>query len=114
MQEWLLYDISDKKISLKNDDEYFVVSFLNLETRVKAHTYITVGYRNNQWWGQVICDELYGIYQFDQLDTSVTNSGKTLISGDSRPKLCNLATLSEVTTIVEVMCGPRSRYRTLM
>ena len=104
MNEWILYDISDRKMSRNGNDEYFILSFFNTQTKVKAQTYITVGYRNNDWWGKVIVDDLYGVYQFKSFKTKQSGT-KLLIDGDSRPDLINQTTYAEANAIVDIMSG---------
>ena len=104
MNEWILYNISERKQSRNGNDEYFILSFFNTQTKVKANTYITVGYRNNEWWGKVILDELYGIYTFKNFKTKQSNND-LLIDGDSIPNLVNITTKAEATVIVDIMSG---------
>lgn len=99
MNEWMLYEISDREISHDETHEYFTLHFINLETRQTAKTYITVGYRNNEWWAHVILDELFGIYTFKNIKTKVDSRGKTLIDADSIPVLKHPATFEEAQTI---------------
>jgi len=61
MTDWVLYDISERKLSRNGDDEYFIVSFFNTDTKTRAYTYITIGYRNNEWWGEPIANDVFGI-----------------------------------------------------
>lgn len=104
MNEWILYNISERKESRNNNDEYFILSFFNTQTKVKANTYITVGYRNNQWWGKVIIDELYGIYTFKSFKTKQSGNN-LLIDGDSIPNLVNKTSKAEANVIVDIMSG---------
>lgn len=102
MSEWVLYKISDRKQSKNGVDEYFVLTFFNTETKTTAFTYITVGYRNNQWWGQIIVDDIYGIYTFKHLKTKVSGSN-TLIDGDSIPMIMQATTQAEASAVVDIM-----------
>lgn len=102
MSEWVLYKISDRKQSKNGVDEYFVLTFFNTETKSTAHTYITVGYRNNEWWGDVILDDRYGIYVFKHLKTKVSGA-TTLIDGDSIPQLIKETTQAEAGAVVDIM-----------
>jgi len=104
MHQWILYNISERKESRNGNDEYFILSFYNTKTKVKAQTYITIGYRNNQWWGNIIVDDLYGIYTFKSFKTK--KSGKDLlIDGDSIPNLVKDSTKAEANAIVDIMSG---------
>lgn len=107
MNEWILYDISDRKMSRNGNDEYFILSFFNTQSKVKAQTYITVGYRNNDWWGRVIVDDLYGVYKFKSFKTKQSGT-KLLIDGDSVPELVNLATYAEANAVVDIMSGVKT------
>lgn len=109
MNEWILYHISDRKQSRNGNDEYFVLSFFDTQSKKHARTYITIGYRNNDWWGQIIVDDLYGIYTFVNLDVSEKN-GDLLISGDSIPQQKNITTEAEARAIVDIMGGPQRTY----
>ena len=102
MSQWVLYKISDRKESRNGNDEYFIITFFNTETKTTAHTYITIGYRNNAWWGDVILDDRYGIYTFKHLKTKVSGN-KTLIDGDSIPQIITATTQSEASAIVDIM-----------
>ena len=99
--EWILYDISDRLPSRNENDEFFILKFYNTQTKEKNSVYITVGYRNNDWWGRVIIDDLYGIYTFKRFYK--TKSG--LINGDSVPQLVNRTTHAEANMMVEIMSG---------
>lgn len=102
MSKWILYDISDKKESRNGDDEYFIVSFFECETKQRAKTYITVGYRNNEWWGHIIVDDKFGIYDFTGLKTKQSGN-QLLIDADSMPRLDTLSTHQEALSIVDVL-----------
>lgn len=104
MNEWILYDISERKQSRNGNDEYFILSFFNTQSKVKAKTYITVGYRNNEWWGKVIIDDLFGIYTFKSFKTKQSGTD-LLIDGDSIPNLVNKTSKAEANVIVDIMSG---------
>ena len=104
MNEWILYDISERKESRNGNDEYFILSFFNTQSKVKAKTYITVGYRNNEWWGKVIIDDLFGIYTFKSFKTKQSGTD-LLIDGDSIPNLVNRTSKAEASAIVDIMSG---------
>lgn len=104
MNEWILYNISERKESRNGNDEYFILSFFNTQSKVKAKTYITVGYRNNEWWGRVIIDDLYGIYTFKNFKTKQSGTD-LLIDGDSIPNLVNKTSQAEANCIVDIMSG---------
>lgn len=104
MNEWILYDISERKQSRNDNDEYFILSFFNTQSKVKAKTYITIGYRNNEWWGRVIIDDLFGIYTFKSFKTKQSGND-LLIDGDSIPNLVNRTTRAEANVIVDIMSG---------
>lgn len=99
--EWILYDISDRLPSRNENDEFFILKFFNTRTKEKNSVYITVGYRNNDWWGRVIIDDLFGIYKFKSFQ--LTRTG--LINGDSIPVLVNRTSYAEANAIVEIMSG---------
>jgi hypothetical protein len=101
MNEWMLYKISDRQLSKDETHEYFALYFINLETRQRAKTYITVGYKNNEWWAHIILDELYGIYTFKGMKTKVDGRGSTLIDADSIPVLKHPATIDEADAIYQ-------------
>lgn len=104
MTDWVLYDISERKLSRNGDDEYFILSFFNTDTKTRAYTYITIGYRNNEWWGNTIINDEYGIYNFKTLKTK-QNGSKLLINGDSIPQLKTIATQQEAKSLVDIMSG---------
>jgi len=106
-EQWILYDISDRLPSRNENDEFFVLKFFNTQTREKNSVYITVGYRNNAWWGQYIINDAFGIYEFKSFKK--TRSG--LIDGDSVPVLVNKTTFAEANTIVDVMSGVQESIR---
>jgi hypothetical protein len=102
-EQWILYDISDRLPSRNEADEFFILKFFNTSTREKNTVYITVGYRNNAWWGDYIINDAFGIYEFKSFKT--TRSG--LIDGDSVPVLVNRTSFAEANTIVDIMSGVR-------
>ena len=102
MSKWILYDISDRKESRNGNDEYFIVSFFDPVDKRRAKTYITIGYRNNVWWGNIIVDDIFGIYEFKNLKTK-QQGNQLLIDGDSIPKLHAQATHQEALAIVDIM-----------
>lgn len=102
--EWILFEITDRMQSRNGDDEYFILRFFNTKTKIKADTYITIGYRNNQWWGDIIINDIYGIYNFKKFKMSSRGNGKyNIIDGDSIPNLVNQTTQQEAQFIIEVM-----------
>jgi len=109
MTEWILYQISEAKESRNGSDQYFILSFFNTETKTRAYTYITVGYRNNEWWAPIIIDQLYGIYTFKSIQTK-QEGNRLLINGDSIPQLVNESTQEEAQIVVDLMGGPRTTY----
>ena len=102
MSKWILYDISDRKESRNGDDEYFIVSFFECETKQRARTYVTVGYRNNEWWGDIILGDKFGIYEFANLKTK-SKGDQLLIDGDSFPRIYAPSTHQEALAIVDVL-----------
>ena len=102
MTQWILYDISELKQSRNGNDEYVIVSFFNSDTKKRANTYITMGYRNNDWWADPLVNNRYGIYKFKSLKTK-TKGNNLLIDGDSIPQLVNQTTQKEAQSIIDIM-----------
>ncbi len=105
MKQWILYDISDRMTARNGQDEYFIVSFFNTETKERASTYITIGYRNNAWWGDTIVNDVFGLYEFQVLKIDKKSSGKygKIINGDSIPKLIKECTQTEARSIIDIL-----------
>lgn len=99
--EWILYKISDRLPSRNERDEYYILNFYNTQTKERCSTYITVGYRNNEWWGRIILDDIYGIYAFKSFRKTKTNQ----IDADSIPSLVNRTSQAEASAIVDIMSG---------
>jgi hypothetical protein len=105
MAQWILYDISDRKTARNGVDEYFIVSLFNVETKERASTYITIGYRNNAWWGEAIAHDVFGVYEFQVLKMDNKSSGKygLIINGDSIPKLVEQCSQREARSIIDIL-----------
>jgi hypothetical protein len=103
MTQWILYDISDRKESRNGNEEYFIVSFFNTETKEKASTYITIGYRNNDWWGEPIVNNVFGIYTFKPFKSKLTNKYGLIINGDSIPHLVASSTQKEAKQMIDIL-----------
>ena len=104
-EQWILYDMSDRMTARNGVDEYFIVYFFNTKTKEKASTYITIGYRNNDWWGDIILNDRYGIYKFEILRFDSKSSGKygKIINGDSIPSLVKECTKREATSVIDII-----------
>ena len=105
MAQWVLYDISDRMTARNDVDEYFIVRLFNSKTKEKASTYITIGYRNNDWWGDVILNDRYGIYEFKILRFDNKTSGKygKIINGDSIPELILECSKREAISVIDII-----------
>jgi|TARA_B100001093_G_C26559731_1_gene898103 hypothetical protein len=104
-EQWILYDISDRMTARNGVDEYFIVYLFNTKTKEKASSYITIGFRNNDWWGDVILNDRFGIYKFEILRFDNKSTGKygKIINGDSIPVLETECTKREAASLMDII-----------